>query len=150
MVTGRLAAKMPRHPTVATIVAASAGPATPMTPHTAEMAAKARGRRRAGTDTPTPAMAAVITAPANTPWTARAASRVCIDGATVTSNEVAAKPTAVMRKVRRTPRPSTAGPAARTATAAVNSSTVITHGRSSIWPRSSPTSGRAAETERLL
>ena len=149
-VTGMLTTKMARQLATATRPAAIAGPATPITPHTVDIAANARGRNADGIATPIPAVATVITTPANIPWAARDAMRVGIDGAAATMIEVIMNPILVTLKVLRTPTLSTIGPAARTATAEVSNSMVMTQGSRLMRPRSSPMSGRTAVAAKLL
>ena len=149
-VTGMLTIKMARQLETATRSAAIAGPATPITPHTVDIEANARGRSTDGIATPIPAVATVMTPPANMPWAARATMRVGIVGAAATMIEVIMNPIPAIRKVLRTPALSTIGPAASTATAEVSSSMVMTQGNSLIRPRSSPMSGRTAVAAKLL
>ena len=142
--------KIARQLETATSSAAMVGPATPMTPHTVDMAANARGRSADGIATPIPAVAAVMTPPANIPWTARAAIKAGIEGAAATMIEVAMNPIPANWKVLRTPALSTIGPAASTETADVSSSMVMTQGSRLMRPRSSPMSGSTAVAARLL
>ena len=138
----------PRQFMVATMTAAIEGPATLITPQTVEFMANTRAlvhgigeadrrHRRGEQHTDRDALEA------------RPITSSSIVGASPHNADVITNPTTDQRKTLRAPRPSTTGPAARTATPDMSNSTVIVHGRSATSPRSLPMSGRAAVRPRL-